>query len=148
MNISLLKLVSLLSGFIGIICGLLALLPFIDGFVFFVLMCLPAIIVISMLMKLNLLRIESVPESITIGAITGFVSFLVFSIIYIPIVIIMMRTMKYYTNEGVALILSHANLFILIMVSVFFGILSATINAFSGFLVYYVSEIFKNMNNR
>ena len=148
MNVSLLKLISMLSGFIGIICGLLALLPFIDGFILFILMCLPAIIVITTLMKINLLKIESVSESITIGAITGFVSFMAFALVYMPIVIILMRTMKYYTNEGVALTLVHANLFILIVLSVFIAILSATINAFCGFLVYYITEIFKNMNNR
>ncbi|MBR6099495.1 hypothetical protein IKP85_07085 [bacterium] len=148
MNVSLLKVITMLSCFIGAVCGFIALLPYIGGFAFFTLMCLASVIVMIFLMKLRVLNLESVPESITIGGIIGFVSYLAFSIIYIPCTVILIRFFKYATNYGIALTLGHSNLFVIITISLFLAILSATINAFTGFLIYYIAETFKNMSNR
>ena len=148
MNISLIKLISILSCFIGGICGLVALLPYIGGLAFLTVMCLASIFVISFLMYNKILQIESIPESITLGGIIGFVSFIAFSIIYIPLMVIMIRGFNYSTNYGVSIFIGHANLFIIVMLVLFLAILSATINAFTGFVVYYISELLKNMNNR
>ena len=148
MNTSLLKLISTLSLVLGVICGILSILPFIGGIVFFVLMCLASVIIIIFLMNRNFLQLESVPESITIGAIIGFISFIGFSIIYLPLVVILMKAFNYYANYGVALSLNNANLFVILVVSLFMAILCATINAFTGFIIFYVTEILKNMNNR
>lgn len=148
MNTSLLKLISILSCILGAICGILSLLPFVGGLVFFVLMCLTSVIIMIILMRANILQLESIPESITIGAIIGFVSFIAFSIVYMPLVMFFLKVFNYYTNYGVALSLSNANLFIILVVSIFMAILCATINAFTGFLLFYITEIFKNMNNR
>jgi len=147
-NTSLLKLISILSCILGAICGFLSLLPYVGGLVFFVLMCLASIIIMIFLMRAKLLNLESTPESITIGAIIGFVSFIAFSVVYMPLVLFFMKVFHYYTNYGVALSLSNANLFIIMVVTIFMGILSATINAFTGFLLFYITEIFKNMNNK
>ena len=146
MNTSLLKLILILSCFLGAICGFLSLLPFLGGLIFFILLSLSSVIVIIFLMRSNLLQLESIPESITIGSIIGFVSFIAFSIVYMPLVIILMKAFKNYTNYGVALSLSNANLFIIIVVSIFMAVLCATINAFSAFLLYYITEVFKNIN--
>ncbi len=148
MNISLMKLITMLSCFIGVVCAFLSLLPYIGGVVFFVLICFTAVIVISLLMKAKVLQIESVQESLAIGGICGCLSSLAFTLIYIPMVIILARVFHYFTNYGVALFFGHANLFVIIILSVFLAIISATINAFTGFGVYYLTELFKNMNNR
>jgi len=147
-NTSLLKLISIMSCLFGGICGFLSILPFVGGFVFFVLMCFASVIIILFLMRSNMLNLESTPESITVGGIIGFISFLAFSVIYMPLVILLMKVFKYYTNYGVALSLSNANLFIILVVSVFMAILCATINAFTAFLLYYITEIFKTVNRK
>ena len=148
MNISLIKLITILSIIIGLTGGFLTLVPYIGGVVFFILMSLTSVISIVFLMRLGAVRFDSAAESAVIGGITGFVSFIAFSIVYMPLVIILLKVFKYYTNYGVALALNNANLFIIIVLSVFIAILSATINAFTGFLTYYVTELIKNMNSR
>ncbi len=148
MNISLIKLITLMSIFIGIIAGFLTLVPFIGGWVFFILICFAAVIEMGFLLKAGLLKLDSAPESAIIGSIIGFLSFIGFSIIYMPLVIILLKIFKYYVNYGVALALNNSSLWIIILVTLFMGILSATINAFTGFLTYYVSGFIENMQNK
>ena len=148
MNVSLFKLIAMMSGFVGLLCGFFALLPYLDGIAFFALIGFPAVVVMSILMKSNILRLESTAEGITIGAIIGFLSYIAFSIIYLPLIIISARVFNYSPNYSIAIFASHANIFILLMISLFIAVVSATINAFTGFLVYYLTELFKNMNNR
>ena len=148
MNTSLLRLIATLSIVLGAVCGILSLLPVIGGLIFFVLMCFASVIIMIYLMRTGVLQLESTPESITIGAIIGFVAFVGFSVMYMPLVLLLMKVFGYMANYGVALSLVNANLFVIIVVSLFMAILSATINAFTGFLLFYISEIFKNMNNK
>lgn len=148
MNTSLLKVISILSSLIGVVCGFVALLPFIGGIAFFIMMCLSSVIVIFMLMNAKVLQFDSVPECLTIGGISGFISYIAFSIVYIPLTIIMIRGFKYAANYGIALILGHSNLFVIIVLSLFMAIIAASINAFTAFIIYYITETLKNMNNK
>lgn len=148
MNISLIKLITMLSGFVGILAGFLTACPFIGGFVFFILICGVAIIIMSFMLKLQVLNLESIQESAVIGGIIGFMSFIAFSLVHFPLVLILLRVFGYSTNYGVALAINNSNLFMLIFLSLFMAILSATINAFMGFLTYYCSELLKNMQNK
>lgn len=146
MQNSLLKVISILSGMLGGVCGFIALLPYVGGFAFFTMLCLSAVIVIILLMRSGILSFETIPESLTIGGIIGFVSYIAFSIIYIPIVIFMIRVFHYAANYGVALILGHSNLFVIIVLSSFMAVIAAAINAFSAFVIYYIINLLKNMN--
>ena len=148
MNLSLIKLIALISTFLGLILGFLTAVPYIGGVAFFVLICFSALIALTLLIKMNVLTLESVQESATIGAIIGFISFIAFSIIYMPLVLILLKVFKYYTNYGVALALNNSSFWLIIVISLFMAILSATVNAFMGFIVYYVSELLKNMDNK
>ncbi len=148
MNISLIKLIMMMSGFVGIIAGLLTAVPVIGGFVFFLLICCSAVFIMGFMLKIKILTLESVQESAVIGGIIGFLSFIAFSMVYMPLVLILLKVFKYYANYGVALALNNSNLWVIIFVTIFIAILSATINSFTGFLTYYVSELFKNIQNK
>ncbi len=148
MNMSLLKLISILSCFIGFVCGILSVLPYIGSLAFLILLCFSSVIVIMFLMRTGVLRLESVPESITIGGIVGFISFLAFSLVYMPLIILLVRVFHYSSNYGVAIFLGHANVFIITVCAIFLGILSATVNAFSGFLIYYITETINNLSKK
>lgn len=148
MNISLIKLIAMMSGFLGILAGLLAVVPYIGGFVFFLLMCCSAVMVMGFMLKIRILTLESVQESAVIGGIIGFLSFIAFSFVYMPLVLILLKVFKYHANYGVALALNNSNIWVIIFVSLFMAILNATINAFTGFLTYYVSELLKNLQNK
>ena len=147
-NMTLLKLILLMSALLGIILGVAVLIPFVGGFAFFVLLCFVSPLVLGLLLKSDVLRLDNIAESAVLGGIVGFVSYITFSIFFMPVTMILSKVFNYNVNYGVTLALGNANLFIIIVVSIFMGILSATLNAFSGFLTYYVSEILKNMNSK
>ena len=147
MNISLLKVITTLSCFIGIICGFVALLPYLNGLAFFALICLTAILIITILMKLNVLKLESISESLTIGGIIGFISYIAFSIVYVPIAILLIRVFKYSSNYGVSLLLGHSNIFVIIMISIFMAAFSATVNGIASLCIYYFNKFLENLNN-
>lgn len=145
MDKSLLKLVMLVSAFIGGVCGVITILPFVGQIAFWILLCLSSVIVMTFLMRAKVLELFTVQESVTLGAIIGFVSFMAFCIIYVPAVVILMKFFNYYSNYGVSVILSSASFGVILILSLFMGVLSATVNAFTGFLTYYVKEFFNTL---
>ncbi len=146
MDKSLLKLILLISAFIGGLGAVLTFIPFVGQVAFWILLCFASVIVMVFLMRTGILELYTVQESVTIGAIVGFVSFMVFCIIYVPVVIILLKFFNYYSNYGVAVMLKAASFWIIFILSVFMAILSATINAFTGFLTFYVSEFMKTLD--
>jgi len=147
MNISLLKVITTLSVLIGLACGFIALLPYLNGISIFVLVCLSSIIVISILMKLNLLKFETVPESITIGGIIGFVSSIAFLVVYVPLAVLLIKVFKYAANYGVSLALVHSNLFLIIVMSIFLAAFVATVNGLTSLGIFYICKFIDNLNN-
>lgn len=146
MDKSLLKLVMLVSAFVGGVCGVLTILPYVGHIAFWILLCLASVIVMTFLMRAKVLELFTVQESVTLGAIIGFVSFMVFCIVYVPVVIILMKFFNYYSNYGVSVILSSASFGVILILSLFMGVLSATVNAFTGFLTYYVKEFLNTLD--
>ncbi len=145
MNIDfiLLKRISILSAFFGAILGFITLIPFIGTYSLVFLFCFIAPLVIWILVKYNCLSLSSVKGSVITGAIAGMVAYLGFSIVYIPISVILMKLFNLSANYGIGLTLLNANLFILVVLSLFMSVLSATINAFTGFLTFYVIELMR-----
>lgn len=139
----LLKQISVLSVFFGALLGFVTLIPFIGTFSIVFLFCFIAPLVIWNLVKYNCLSLTSIKDSVITGAISGFVSYLGFSIIYIPISVVLMKFFNLSANYGIGITLMNANFFILVVLSVFMGVLSATVNAFTGFLTFYILEIIK-----
>ncbi len=147
MNIDfiLLKRISILSAFFGILLGFVTLIPFIGTFSLVFLFCFIAPLVIWILIKYNCISLSSIKESVIVGAIAGFVSYMGFSIIYIPVSVILMKFFNLSANYGIGLTLMNANLFILIVLSLFMSVLGATVNAFTGFLTFYVLELINSV---
>jgi len=145
MNKSVLKIIILLGIFLGIAGGLLTIVPYAGEIVFWLLLTVSAPVVIVFLSVQNFLEIATVRQSVVIGSLIGFVSFLAFSAVYIPAVVVLARVFKYFSNYGVSMFVSHASFGLLVMLAVFMAILSATINAFSGFVTYYLIEFNKSL---
>ena len=108
------------------------------------LICFIAPLVIWTLIKYECLSLNSIKDSIIVGSLSGFISYMGFSIVYVPISIVLMKYFHIAANYGIGLMLNDANVFILIVLSVFMGVLSATINAFTGFLTFYIIDFIKN----
>lgn len=142
MNIDyvLLRQICVLSLFFGALCGLVTLIPFIGTLSFIFLICFMAPLVLWVLIKYNCITLTSIKDSIINGAIVGFVSYIGFSVIFLPISVILVKVFHIASNMGIGLMLQNANFFILVVLSMFMGVLSATVNAFTGFLTFYVIE--------
>ncbi len=145
-NYILLRQISILSIFFGILLGIVTLIPYAGAISFIFLICFIAPLVIWILVKYGCLSLSSIKDSIIVGAIAGFVSYLGFSVVYVPISVILMKFFHIAANYGVGLMLGNASFFILVVISVFMGVLSATVNAFTGFLTFYVLEFLNSIN--
>lgn len=146
MNKKILKQICLLSVVLGGILGILTTIPFIGTFAFWILMCFASVAVLLFMIKKELLVINSVQESAVLGSIVGFISFIGFSIIYIPIIIALAKLFQISSNYGVSMALSNANFGLIVVFVIFMGVLAATLNAFSGFLTYYGINLYKTLN--
>lgn len=144
-NYVLLRQISVLSIFFGALLGALTLIPYVGTLSFIFLICFISPIVIWILVKYNCLSLSSIKDSVIVGALAGFVSYMGFSIIYVPISVILMKFFHIAANYGVGLMLENANFFILVVISLFLGVSSATVNAFTGFLTFYVIDLVNSM---
>lgn len=144
-NYVLLRQISVLSLFFGALLGAVTLIPYVGTVSFIFLICFISPIVIWLLIKYNCLSLSSIKDSVIVGALAGFVSYLGFSIIYVPISVVLMKFFHIAANYGVGLMLENANFFILVVISLFLGVLSATVNAFTGFLTFYVIDFVNSM---
>ena len=147
MTQNLLKQVVVLSLFLGSVLGIITVIPLIGQLAFWILMCLSATCVMLFMIKVGLLELENTKDSVIIGALCGFTAFLGFSVFYIPIVVFLAKVFQYYPNYGVSLALTNSGLGLIILFVIFMGVLSATVNAFSGFLTFYGRVLYKNLNN-
>ncbi len=144
MNITTIKPLIILSAISGAILGILTLIPYLGQIAFLITMCFISVPIIILMQKLELIDIKSNKQSILTGAIIGFMSFLTFCAIYLPTVYILGRTFNLYSLYGVSLFLNVGSFGIITLLVLFMAILSATINAFVGFLTYYGIDFFKN----
>ena len=144
-NYVFLRQISVLSIFFGALLGAITLIPYVGTLSFIFLICFISPIVIWILVKYNCLSLSSIKDSVIVGALAGFVSYMGFSIIYVPISVILMKFFHIAANYGVGLMLENANFFILVVISLFLGVLSATVNAFTGFLTFYVIDLVNSM---
>lgn len=133
----LLKQMAMLSSVLGLILGVLTIIPFISNISFFALFVLAAPIVLVYMKKLEMIGILDIRQGAMYGAIIGFISFLAFSVSFVPLATIIGFIYKGSYYLGVSL-LFRSGFFVLIMMVFFVAILAALMNAFSGLVTMYV----------
>lgn len=147
-NFILLKQIAILSAFFGAVLGALTLIPYLGVISFVFLICFISPLVIWILVKYNCLSLSSIKDSVITGAISGFIAYMGFSIIYVPISVILMKLFHISANIGVGYMLGNASFFLLLVLSLFMGVLGATVNAFTGFLTFYVLDFINSIEKR
>ena len=147
-NFILLKQIAILSAFFGAVLGALTLIPYLGVISFVFLICFISPLVIWILVKYNCLSLSSIKDSVITGAISGFIAYIGFSIIYVPISVILMKLFHISANIGVGYMLGNASFFLLLILSLFMGVLGATVNAFTGFLTFYVLDFINSIEKR
>lgn len=145
MNKLLIKQTAILSAILGGALGIVTLIPFLNGFSFFILIVAVAAIVIVYMKRNEQIGIIDIREGALLGAITGFVSFVAFSIVYIPLVSIIGLIFKSYYTYGILYLLKASGFFVLIMLDLFLAMLSAMMNSFTGLITAYVYEFLSGM---
>lgn len=145
MNKLLLKQVSILSIIAGIILALLTLIPVVGQLAFIVLMALVSAIIIVFMAKFDLIDIMEIRESVVLGALIGFVSFLAFAVVFLPAAWGLGRFFNLAYLYGISMILNVGSFGIIFLLTLFVAVLSATINAFSAFITFYVLEFLKSI---
>lgn len=143
MNRILLQQVSILSVLLGAALGFFALIPFVGWIGFLVLMCLMSAIIIIFLLKVELLDMLEVRQSVVLGALIGFVAFIAFCAVYLPAVALLGKVFGLYSLYGISVALRPGSLGIIILLVLFMAVLSATVNAFTAFLTFYLIDFVK-----
>lgn len=144
MNPLLVKQTAILSAILGGIIGVLTLIPFIQGFSFLFLFLGVAALVIIYMKKNDLIGIIDVKEGMALGGIIGFVSFVAFAAVFIPLDLLLgwfLGLFKLTYNTYGLNIFIQSGFFVLIILIIFMGILNALMNAFSGLVTIYMYEV-------
>jgi len=148
MNPILVKQTAVLSAILGGILGVLTLIPFVRNFSFMILiLCISAVVIVYM-KKNDLIGIIDVKEGAVLGGIIGFVSFIAFSIVFVPLVSIVGLIFKSYYTYGITYLLRASGFFVLILLVGFLGVLSALMNAFAGLTTAYVYELLSGVKKQ
>jgi len=147
MNILLLKQIALFSVLIGGAIGIITLIPFIGTLAFMTLLLFLSALVIVYLKRNNLIGIINLKEGALIGAVVGFASFISFSIVFLPLsVIIGLIFSKYYIGHLVTMFITNfGGFFILIVLLFFLALIAALMNSFAGISTAYVYEILSGL---
>ena len=149
MNKILIKEMGILSLILGLVCGVLVLVPFIDIFVILILLFLSSVIVYLYMKKKNALGLFEPKEAAMYGAVIGFVSFLGFCATMLPLTFSLSFLFKKSWFSFVHQIFSLGminGIVFLVMLVLFIAAMSAMFNAFSAMLAILAVQAFEGTN--
>lgn len=133
----LLKQMAILSAILGLVLGVLTIIPFIGQFAFFTLIVLTTPIVIIYMKKMEMIGFLDFKQGAMYGAIIGFVAFIAFALSFMPLAAIIALINKSSQFLWVTLLIK-AGFFVPIMLIFFVALLGALMNAFSGLVTMYI----------
>ena len=152
MNLLLLKQLSILSAFAGIILGLITIVPYVSFLSFMILILCLSAFVLAYLKQNELIGIISVREGCIFGAVIGFVSFIAFSVVYAPISMLLGWLIPSYTQGFLRFFMgSFGSFIVMILLMILMAGISALFNGFAGLVTAYVYELItgiKKENNQ
>ncbi len=139
MNKILIKQISVLSLILGAVLGAITIIPYVGILSFLAQMFVAGTIVLLYMKKNDFVGKLTPRDGGIYGSIIGFVSFIGFSLTFVPIATVIGLFVKgsYYT--GISM-LFRIGFIVLIMMVIFVAILSALMNAFSGLATVYFSD--------
>ncbi len=142
MNLLLLKQLSILGAIAGAFAGLIATIPVLFWICILIAMFWISAFVLVYLKQNNFIGIINVREGSIFGALIGFVSFIAFSIIFIPISSILGLIFKSYSLDVLKFFMNDFGSFIvLILLIISTAGLAALFNGFTGLITAYVFEL-------
>jgi len=145
MNKVILKNLALLGLLAGVVFGVLGAIPYVGGFALFAMFFLSAPVVMLLLIMAGKLDLTTPKDSIINGALTGFFANITFSFAYSIVVALLYITIKFTTNPFLTAMIINSPVWLLIVIILFIGVLTATTNAFSGFLTHYIINLIRDL---
>lgn len=149
MNKILIKEMGILSLILGLVCGVLVLLPFIDIFVILILLFLSSVIVYLYMKKKNALGLFDPREAAMYGAVIGFISFCGFCATMLPLAFSLSFLFKKswfsFVHQIFSLGIVNGTVFLIILVF-FMAAMSAMFNAFSSMLAVIAVQALEGTN--
>ncbi len=143
MNLLLLKQLSIVSLFAGIILGLVGVVSYFTFVICVMLAMLCVSVFVLIYFKRNeLIGIINVREGCIFGAVIGFVAFCGFSVVFAPISMILGWLIPAYTLGFLRFFMGSFGTFVVMFfLLLFMGGLAALFNGFSGLVTAYVFEL-------
>ena len=145
MNKVILKHLAILGLLIGAVLGILAAIPYVGGFALFAVLFLASPVVMLLLIMAGKYDLTTPKDSIINGALIGFFCNITFSFAYCIVTAILYLAIKFTTNLFLTVMIINSPVWLLILVVLFTGVLTATTNAFSGFLTYYIINLIRDL---
>ena len=149
-NILLLKQIAILSAIAGGALAVVSIIPYINVFSFTILMLFLSGGILYYMKRNNMIGIFDLREGSIFGAVVGFVSFIAFSVVFIPLDIILslltkgfhalLSFMPVHSSFLLYFFNNFGGFIVLIMLIIFVALLSALMNAFTGLVTAYVYE--------
>ena len=142
MNLLLLKQLSILGLIAGAFVGLVATIPFLFWICILVAMFWISAFILVYLKQNNYIGIINVREGSIFGAVIGFVAFIAFSVVFIPISSLLGLIFKTYSLDVLRFFMNDFGSFIvLILLVVSTAGLAALFNGFTGLITAYLYEL-------
>ncbi|MBE7704615.1 MAG: hypothetical protein E7Z90_02235 [Cyanobacteria bacterium SIG29] len=140
-NKELLKVLSIFSIIIGAILGVLPLIPALTGIAFFLLLFIVSPFILIYFKHIKIIEDYNMEKCLIIGAISGAIACVGFTLIYFPIAFILQLIFK--INSFIWIKVLFTNIGFVIPMVFFTSIISAISNSFSAFLIAYYFEFIK-----
>lgn len=142
MNLLIFKQLAILSSFAGVILGLITIIPYISMFSFLILMLCLSAILITYLKQNDLIGIISIKEGCIFGAVIGFISFITFSVAYVPLSMLLGWLIPSYTQGFLRFFLtSFGSVIVMILLIILTAGISALFNGFAGIVTAWIYEL-------
>lgn len=144
MELVLLKRMVIISSILGAILGVVTVIPAVNVLSFFAIMFLASPFVILYMTKYNMMGVLNLKQTLIYGAIIGFLSFLGFSLTFVPLATIIGLIYKNSFYLGVSM-LFREGFFVMLLMVVFVALLGgALMNSFSALIYHQIRTYFFN----
>lgn len=145
MDKSVFKSFVILSIIVGIIFGVLSPVPILGTVVLLALLFLSAPLAMIYLIMDGKFDLETIKDSIIYGAISGMFANISFAFTYAIVTAIIYAITQYSSNLLLTTMIINSPVWLLIVVILFMGVLTATTNAFSGVVTYYAINLIRDI---
>ncbi len=141
MNFLIVKQISILSFFFGLLLGVITLIPGLNLIAFLFAMFVTGGAMVVFLKKFNLIGLINIREGAVVGALAGFASFIGLCVIYIPISSLIGLIFSKYTGGFFSMFFTSLGGIIIGLFMVFFcALMSALLNSFAGLFTVWLYE--------